>query len=146
MSDAAKILIALLVGAAAGYFGNDLLNPPPSSDPAPTATKRDGGEGLTPCNAAGSIPPGQWSKVPCGTQQACAILDQIQQLAVADATAGRLSAGMLAQINDLLIKCATNTAPVQLGGSEHCQKINAAKQAAVQHNWQLCIEQMQHEH
>lgn len=145
MSDGVKIVIALVVGAAIGYFGNDLLNPAPTGSTTASGT-RDGGGGLTPCQAAASVPAGQWSKSPCGAQDACAILDQIQSLAIADASAGRIAPAMLAQINDLLLKCATNTAPVQLGGSDHCQKLNAAKQAAMQHNWQLCIEQMEHGH
>jgi hypothetical protein len=142
VSNSLKILLALLVGLGAGYFGHDLL----TSSTSEPLKRRDGDGGLTPCQAAASLPPGQWSNVPCGSSQGCAILDQIQSLALADANAGRMGPGQLAQLNDLLIKCAMNTAPVQLGGSEHCQKLNAAKQAAMQHDWALCIEQMLHGH
>jgi len=145
MGDGVKVAIALLVGAAIGFFGKDLLGKK-AEDPQKPVAHRDGGEGLTPCAAAASIPAGQWSKVGCGGAQACAILDQIQALAVADANAGQMGPGQLAQLNNLLIKCAMNSAPVQLGAAEHCQKINAAKQAALQHNWTLCIEQMEHLH
>jgi hypothetical protein len=146
MSASSNLVVVGVVGLALGFGGGYLVGDKTPQTTTQTTGIRDGEGGVTPCQAAGSIPDGQWSKVPCGASQACAILDQIQSLAAADVAAGRIGPGLLAQLNDLLLKCATNTNPATLGGAEHCQKLTAAKQAAMQHNWPQCIEHMQHGH
>jgi hypothetical protein len=147
MSTASNILLAAVVGVAVGIGGGYAL----WGQGETTAQEADGGAhdgegGVTPSQFAASVPNGTWCKVQCGASQACSQLDQIQSLALADLPGGRISPGMFTVLNDLLLKCAINQPPANVGGQEHCQKVGAAKAAALQHDWALCIQHMQHGH
>jgi hypothetical protein len=74
------------------------------------------------------------------------VLDEILELAKADQQAGRIGPGMVAQLTGLTGQCGLNSAPTTLTTAQHCQKVNAARAAAAQHNWPLCVEHMQHGH
>jgi hypothetical protein len=74
------------------------------------------------------------------------VLDEILQLAQADQVAGRIGPGMVAMLTGLTGKCGLNSAQTTLPTAQHVQKVNAARAAAAQHNWPLCIEHLEHGH
>ena len=91
-------LVALLIGAAAGYL---IANA--------TMTEQGRGRGEIPpppSEEAGGIPPGTWSKVPCGGGQATDILDDIYGYAVTDYQTGSLPQAQFDQVYALLVDCA----------------------------------------
>lgn len=130
--------LTLLAGLLAGYliWGQEK-----------DATTRGGAGGPTPSELAAGMPEGQWPKVPiAGGMTALQALDQIQAKAISAMEAGRMQPAQFTALNDLLYKCALNTAPSALAVQEHGARVSQALSSANQQQWSACIEQMTHGH
>lgn len=131
--------LTLLAGLLAGYL---IWGQGPER-----VGSRGGAGGPTPSELAAGIPEGQWPKVPiAGGMTALQALDQIQAKAISAMEAGRMPPGQFTTLNDLLYRCALNTAPSALALQGHGTKVTQALSSANQQQWSACIEQMTHGH
>jgi hypothetical protein len=82
-----------------------------------------------------------WPHVDCSGTPAALLLDEIQMLAEGAFQVQLLGPQQYVHLTNLVNQCALSQRP---DAAEHCLPLVQARQAALEGNWVLCIEQMEH--
>ena len=134
-------IIGLIVGVLLGVFvcaGDNTTAPPPDGsrgDPPPL-----------PSTLVESMPEGTWPKIDCSPgEKAIDLLDEICNVAWGAKNAETCTPQQWNQVYTKACNISMDTS-LQERAPEHCMKLNEAKAAAMNGEWQLAIDHMEQIH
>jgi hypothetical protein len=133
-------IVGLIVGVLLGVFvcaGGDTTTPPPKDgsrgDPPPL-----------PSSLVESMPEGSWPKAECMPgQKAIDYLDEISTLAWDAKNAEMCTPMQWQQIYNRCCEIAMNPA-LQANAPAHCTKLEETKTAAMNNEWQMAVDHLEH--